>query len=385
MKTLDTESLLQRLIAYPTVSQNSNLELIDFCANYLEDCGATTQLVHDAERRKANLHARFGPEDIAGVALSGHSDVVPVTGQNWSVDPFNARIDDDRIYGRGSADMKGFLAAVMAAVATISDRQLQQPLHVMFSYDEEIGCIGVRRLIDEMKTWPVLPSRCVIGEPTSMQTAIAHKGKTVARCECHGVAAHSALPHLGVNAIYLALDLIDEIRALQGKLIHSTPANPYSVPYTTLQVGTIEGGLSVNIVPQHCRFDLEIRNLPEDDPGALLEHLNAASAELTEHHQQHFAEVGIDITVINQYPALDTAADHGLVNWIKSLCDNDQHTHLAFGTEGGLFQRDLGIATVVCGPGSMDQGHKPDEFIDRRQLADCKHFLDRLIDDISVN
>lgn len=380
---MNTVELLQRLIDYPTVSRDSNLALIEFAANWLEDAGARVELVHNADRSKANLHAVIGPEDIPGVVLSGHSDVVPVEGQPWTVDPFRSTVRDGRVYGRGSADMKGYLAAVLALAPDAAPKRLGKPLHVVFSHDEEIGCVGVRSLIERMKTWEVMPESCVIGEPTDMRPAIAHKGKTAARCECRGVAAHSSLPDLGVNAIHLAVDMITEVRRLQRHLIESGARDgDFNVPYTTLHVGTIEGGTILNTVPDACRFELEIRNLPGDDPDALMTRLDEAAQDIASTYRSRFAEAGIELKVVNQYPALDTEAGSEAVSWVKALCGESSHDKLAFGTEGGLFHRELGIPTVICGPGSMNQGHKPDEYVEVSQLEACDRFLTRMLNDL---
>ena len=379
-----TVEILKRLIAYPTVSRNSNLELIEFVADYLDSLGARCQLVYNEDNSKANLYATLGPDDLPGVMLSGHSDVVPADGQPWTRDAFKAEICDDRIYGRGSTDMKGYLAAVLAPAPDASRRRLIKPLHIAFSYDEEIGCVGVRGLIDVMQDFEIKPEFCVIGEPTEMQTAIAHKGKTAATCHCKGVAAHSALAPSGLNAIYLAQDMIQEIRQLQEKIIAtSVKDQDFDVPYTTLHVGTIQGGTVVNIVPDHCEFKFEVRNLADDDPMNIIGQLNDAANEITQRYRSQFEDSGIEIAITNQYPALNTQPNAAVVNKVNQLLGNDDTGKLAFGTEGGLFQNLLNIPTVICGPGSMDQGHKADEFVALSQLNQCDKFLSSLLDDIS--
>ncbi|MFT7533389.1 MAG: acetylornithine deacetylase, partial [Gammaproteobacteria bacterium] len=222
----NTVAILERLVSFPTVSRNSNLDLIEFTADYLDGLGVTCDLVHNEDRSKANMYATIGPDDVPGVMLSGHSDVVPVDGQPWTRDAFKPDITDDRIYGRGTTDMKGYLAAVLALAPQAASRQLKKPIHIAFSYDEEIGCVGVRGLINAMQSFEVRPQFCVIGEPTQMTTAIAHKGKTAATCRCKGVAAHSALTPSGLNAIYLAQDMISEIRSLQKKIIKNSSHDP---------------------------------------------------------------------------------------------------------------------------------------------------------------
>ena len=377
---MNTVELLQRLINYPTVSRDSNLELIHFAANYMEDLGAATSLVFNHDGNKANLYAVFGPDEDGGVLLSGHSDVVPAEGQPWTREPFRAGIEKNRMYGRGATDMKGFLASVLATLPELKNRKLTKPLRVAFSYDEEIGCVGVRGLIDQLSEGGPRPEFCIIGEPTSMQPSIAHKGKTAGVCRCTGVASHSALTDRGLNAIYLATDMINQIRALQKRIIEDgNQDHDYDVPYTTVHVGTIEGGTVVNIVPDQCRFGFEIRNLPGDDPDRLIERFNDAANSIVAQHRSRFADANISIEVTNQYPALDTAADAAAVAYVKSMVRDDTHGKLAFGTEGGLFQQRLGLPVVVCGPGSMDQGHKPDEFVTLDQLNRCDVFLERVV------
>lgn len=382
---MQTLELLDRLIAFPTVSRNSNLELIHFIQAYLEDHGVTSQLIHDDEGGKANLHAIIGPVDVPGVMLSGHTDVVPVDGQNWSSDPFVIREDGGLHYGRGTADMKGFIASVLAAVPAMTARKLARPIHLAFSYDEEIGCIGVRRMIDVLADAPVKPAFCIIGEPTEMQVAIGHKGKTDAVCTCHGVESHSALAPNGLNAIYLASEMIGAIRELQAHVIETGARDDhYVVPYTTLHVGVIDGGTALNIVPNACKFRFEVRNLLEDDPMALMAQLEAKAGEIAGAYQDKFPSAKIDITISNEYPGLNTAPDSEIVTFVKSLTGANDHMKVAFGTEGGLFRERLGLPTVVCGPGSMDQGHKPDEFISAAQLSKCDGFLNRLLDQVAA-
>ncbi len=382
---MQTLELLDRLIAFPTVSRNSNLDLIHFIQEYLEGHGVSSQLIHDEEGGKANLHAIIGPEDVPGVMLSGHTDVVPVDGQDWSTDPFVMREDEGRHYGRGTADMKGFIASVLAAVPAMTARSLERPIHLAFSYDEEIGCIGVRRMIDVLADAPVRPAFCIIGEPTEMQVAIGHKGKTDAVCTCHGVESHSALAPKGLNAIYLASEMISAIRDLQAYVIETGARDDhYVVPYTTLHVGVIDGGTALNIVPNACKFRFEIRNLLEDDPMALMAKLEAKAAEIAGAYQDRFPSAKIDITISNEYPGLNTAPDEEIVTFVKSLTGANDHIKVAFGTEGGLFRQRLGLPTVVIGPGSMDQGHKPDEFITGKQLGLCDDFLNRLLDRVAA-
>ena len=379
-----TEEILQRLIGFPTVSRDSNLAMIDYIQDYLGQYGIKASLTYNDDRSKANLHAQFGPPGVPGVMLSGHSDVVPVDGQQWSVEPFSLTAKEQRLYGRGSADMKGFIAAVLAMVPVAVERNLARSIHLAFSYDEEIGCVGVHKMIDQLEYADPPPAFCIIGEPTEMQVAIAHKGKTGALCVCRGVEAHSALVTSGVNAIYMAADMVAAIRQIQQQIILARQYDDdYSVPYTSLHVGTIDGGTALNIIPKECRFKFEIRHLQSDDPQPIMAQIRSEAERIAAGYHQRFPAVDIEIDIFNQYPALNTEREADVVGFVQSLLHDDRHIKLAFGTEGGLFQRRLQIPTVVCGPGSMDQGHKPDEFIARSELARCDDFLAALLAKIS--
>lgn len=385
MSLSPTEQILKKLISFATVSRDSNLELIYYVQDYLDSLDIESQLIFNDEKNKANLHARFGPDNVPGVMLSGHTDVVPIDGQDWNFDPFSMVEQNGRLYGRGATDMKGFIASVLALLPAARDRRLSRPIHLALSYDEEIGCVGVRRMIDILETAPEQPAFCIIGEPTGMQVAIAHKGKTAAQCVCRGVEAHSALVDRGLNAIYLATEMIQAIRGIQETLkLECEHDHHYSVPYTTLHVGTIVGGTALNIVPRECSFRFEIRNLHRDDPDAIVAKIQKLASELCSDYRQDFPDMDINVDVINQYPALDTSPEEEPVKLLQRLLGTDDFTKLAFGTEGGLFQHKLGIPSVVCGPGSMEQGHKPDEFVTREQLRRCDRFLAALLDHISV-
>jgi len=254
---MNSHDLLARLIAFPTVSRDSNRGLIDFVRDFLAGCGVASQLFESPDGRKANLYATVGPQDRAGVLLSGHTDVVPVDGQQWATDPFALIERDGRLYGRGSADMKGFLACALAMAARASRENLRVPLHLALSYDEELGCLGVRSLIDAMATWPQRPRLCIVGEPTLLRTAVGHKGKMALHARCCGHPAHSAFPAQGINAIHLAGDFIARLRARQAQIEQSGPRDPaYEVPTTTLHVGTIHGGTALNIIPATCELAL---------------------------------------------------------------------------------------------------------------------------------
>lgn len=378
---MNSVEILERLVAFHTVSRDSNLALIEYVRDFLAACGVSCKLYVDSGGNKANLYANVGPQDRGGVLLSGHTDVVPVDGQKWSSDPFRLVERDRRLFARGSADMKGFIACALRAARLASERNLRVPLQLALSYDEEIGCVGVRSLIEDMATWAHRPQYCIVGEPTLLRAAVGHKGNTAVTAMCRGHAAHSAAPARGVNAIYMAAKLIDRIRARQSEIeVSGAHDLLYDVPHTTLHVGLIHGGTALNIVPTHCELKLEIRNLPQDDPTAVLAGIEADAGAIGAATRMPGADIGIDLEVTNKYPALETAPDSAVVALATALTGQQERIKVGFGTEGGLFSRMLGIPTVVCGPGSIDQAHKPDEFIDVEQMRRCDAMMDALLE-----
>jgi acetylornithine deacetylase len=375
---------LERLVGFATVSRESNLELIEYVRGDLAGLGVESRIVASEDGRKANLFATIGPADRPGIVLSGHTDVVPCEGQAWTSDPFAVRRDNGRLYGRGTADMKGFIACCLAMAREAVTRRLATPIHFAFSYDEEIGCIGVRRLLDQLAESPVRPRFCIVGEPTLMQVATAHKGKASWRVVAHGLEAHSSLAPDGVNAIHLAVDLIGRIRAMQDEMAESGQRDgAYDVAYTTLHVGIISGGETINIVPNRASFDFEIRYLPGDDVDEMFRRIEAAADEIAEAARARFAGARLVFEPLVSYPALDTGPDEEIVTFVKSLARANATTKISFGTEGGLFQQRLGVPSVVCGPGAIAVAHKPDEYVEASQLDACSAFLSRLVDALS--
>jgi acetylornithine deacetylase len=384
-----TISFLRDLIAFPTVSRDPNRALIAYCADYLRSIGAVVEIIAANSGDKANLYATIGPDMVPGVMLSGHTDVVPVDGQLWTKPPFEAVVESGRVYGRGTADMKGFVAAALSCAGIAAQRHLQTPLqtplHLALSYDEEIGCVGVRSLIDMLAAAPVKPAMCIVGEPTAMAIATGHKGKTAIEAACVGSAAHSALAPQAVNAIHLACDLIAQIRHLQDDMItDGAQDSSYDIPYTTLHAGLITSGVALNIVPDHAVVTFEIRNLAADDPEAILHRLRRAIAPVIAVARKRAAEADIVFKVINSYPGLETSLDEAVVAMVAELTGRDERIKVAFGTEGGLFSQRLGIPAVVCGPGSMEQGHKADEFVTLAQLDSCDAMLASLVDRLAT-
>ena len=379
--------LLKKLIGFDTTSYNSNLNLINFIQSYLLSYNIESTLIHDESGKKANLYATIGRKDIGGVMLSGHTDVVPVEGQEWHSDPFSLKESDDNFYGRGSADMKGFIALVLSRIPEMVSVELTKPIHLAFSYDEEIGCVGVQRMLNLLEHQPIKPSCCIIGEPTSMEVVIGHKGKHASRVKVKGHACHSGQSPFGVNAVDFASELIVYIRKLAREKSQDGPFDmEYEVPYSTLHTGVVKGGTSLNIVPNFCQFDFEIRHLYEEDPQYLLDKIEAYAKENLE-SEMHLidSETGFSFETLATYPGLLTDPGIDFVAYVKKLLDNDAHSKVIFGTEGGLFQKRLGIPTLVCGPGNIDQAHRANEFISLKQLQKGGSFLDRLIISLSVS
>jgi acetylornithine deacetylase len=378
MQTLD---ILSRLIGHDTVSSRPNMALMAEVRTWLEAAGARVRLVPDAGGGKANLYASIGPEGSGGVMLSGHTDVVPVEGQAWTYPPFKLTEAEGRLYGRGTADMKGFCAAAIAAMIGAAGQRLQAPLHLALSYDEEIGCMGVRSLIDLLEAAPERPRFCIVGEPTGMQVATGHKGKVALRATCIGREGHSALAPMALNALHLAADFIGVVRRVQAEVAaDGLQDGDYDVAYSTLHVGKMAGGVQVNIVPNRAVIDWEIRSLAGEDVPALIARVQAGAEAVVAPLRAAVPEAEIRVDRLWDYPGLGTAPDAAVVKFVKGLTGANGTMKVAFGTEGGLFDARLGVPTVICGPGSMTQGHKPDEYVSLDQLARCDAMLAALID-----
>jgi acetylornithine deacetylase len=379
-----SRELLQTLVAFDTTSRESNLHLIEFVRDYLAGFDVPCELVYNEQRSKANLFATIGPADIPGIVLSGHTDVVPVDGQPWTVPAFELTERDGKLYGRGTADMKGYIACVLALVPSLVNATLRMPVHIALSYDEEVGCLGVRSLLAELEQRPVKPMLCIIGEPTELKPVLGHKGKLAMRCDVHGQACHSAYAPLGVNAIEYAAELIGELGRIGSRLkapeFHDSRFDP---PFSTVQTGVIAGGKALNIVPADCRFDFEIRALPSFDPNDVAQELKAYAEQQVLPRMRAVSEQGeIRFSELSMYPGLATEAHSEAAELIAAFSGSREFGTVAFGTEGGLFDA-AGIPTVVCGPGSMDQGHKPDEFVSLQQLTECDAMLQRMLQSIS--
>jgi len=379
----DAIAMIRTLIGFPTVSRDSNLALIDFVRGLLRDFDADVRLTFDDDRRKANLFATIGPRVHGGLVLSGHTDVVPVQGQPWDTDPFTVVERDGRLYGRGTSDMKSFIAVVLACLPQYAAR-LKRPLHIACSYDEEVGCIGVARLITDLARADVRPSGCVVGEPTLMSPVIAHKGKRSYRCTVRGLAAHSAYAPTGVNAVEAAAEAVAFLKRMARRLRDNGPYDRgFDVAHTTAHTGVMRGGTALNIVPHECTFDFEFRHLPGDDPERLMAELRTYVAQELEPEMRTIdAASGFSITQLSEIPPLDTSAETAIVGLVQELTGNTSIGKVSYGTEASQFQR-AGIPTVVCGPGSIEQAHKPNEYIALEQVRKCEIFVGKLMEGLT--
>ncbi len=371
--------LLRTLVGFDTTSRDSNLGLIEWVRDRLLRAGAQIRLTHDASGRKANLFATIGDGPGPGLVLSGHTDVVPVDGQPWSSDPFRAEIRDGRMYGRGTADMKGFIACALAALPHLQPRLADRPLHLAFSYDEEVGCRGVRGLLDDLQASGIRPAGCIVGEPTGMQVIVAHKGRREMRCTVRGREAHSSMPQLGANAIEHAAQVIAEVRRLALREAQAGEHDPrFDLPHSTMVCTLAQGGIAPNVVPRDCAITIDMRYLPSGQALALFDELQRFARDTVLPGLRAEADdAGIDWQLVVDNPGVHMREDHPFVRWAMEHAQVSDVGRVAFGTEAGLFQK-AGIPTVVCGPGHIAQAHKPDEFIELAQLARCEQFLRRL-------
>jgi acetylornithine deacetylase len=372
--------LLARLVHFDTTSNRSNLPLVRFVEDYLAQHGIASHIVPNAEGTKASLYATIGPAAVPGIALSGHTDVVPVEGQSWTSDPFVLTERDGRLYGRGAADMKGFLACVLAAVPDLKKRHLTVPVHLALSYDEEVGCIGVRPLIAEIGRRFVRPRVVIVGEPTSMSVVDAHKGPVRWHVDIQGRAAHSSMAPLGVNAISVAGKLLAELTRIEQELKAAPRDERFDPPYATLQVTRIDGGTATNIVPVSCRLDFDLRALPGVDAAAIDRRIRAfADRECVVEMRRVAPEAGIEVRIANEVPPFASGPNSEAVALALHLAGQNETHAVSYATEAGLFQA-AGSPAVVVGPGDIAQAHIADEWIAKDQLDKCMGFLTRLGD-----
>ncbi|KAB2899090.1 MAG: acetylornithine deacetylase [Burkholderiaceae bacterium] len=368
-------SLAQSLVRMNTVSQNSNLELIHFIRDELARLGVPSRLTYNASKTKANLFATLGEGRPAGVILSGHTDTVPWDGQDWSRDPLSAHVQDARLYGRGSADMKGFIAMALAQAEGFLASDMPFAVHYAFSYDEEVGCVGVRELIADMKDAGVRPLACIVGEPTDMVPAIAHKGVYRYRCCVRGKEAHSSLTPHSVNAIEMAARVVGRVRDMADGFEREEPRfEGFDVPFSTASVGQFHGGIADNVVPRDAEFRYEFRDLPTADAARMQAEVEAYARSLEPAMQKVAPGTGFRFETIFEVPSFLGRRDDSVTRLAQRLAGATDTTLVAFGTEAGLF-KNAGIPTVVCGPGSIRQAHQPDEYVSLEQLARCEGFM----------
>jgi acetylornithine deacetylase len=382
-------ALVEELIRYDTTSSRSNLGLIEAIRDRLRARDVEALLVYDRSRQKANLFATLPAmhgETNGGVVLSGHTDVVPVTGQHWSSAPFDPVVRGDRLYGRGSCDMKGFIGVTLGLLPEIQRRALREPIHLAFSFDEEVGCLGAPLLLAELAERGIRPAGCIVGEPTSMRPVVAHKGNNAYRCCVKGLAAHSSRTPSGVNAIEYAARLICRIREAADLLRRNGPFDrAFDVPFSTAQTGLISGGIAINTIPEQCEFSFEYRNLPSEDPERFFDQIARYAREQLEPEMRAVAgEASISFEKVGTTLALDSAEQAAVTRLVRSLCNDFETRKVAYGTEAGLFSQ-AGIPTVICGPGSIDDAHKADESVELSQLAECDHFLRQVLDTLTAH
>jgi acetylornithine deacetylase len=374
-------AMAKKLVSYDTTSRDSNLDLIGFAADYLKGLGIDATLIHNGEKTKANLYATIGPADVPGVVLSGHTDVVPVDGQDWSTNPFEPVESEGRLFGRGTSDMKSFIATALALAPDMVAADLKMPIHFAFSYDEEVGCLGVHGIISHLSGIAPLPRAVIVGEPTDMKVVNAHKGVFAYRTSVHGLEAHSSATHIGVNAVMYAAQLVSYLAELaKDQRENHGDHHRFDPPYTTVHVGTIRGGTALNIIPKECSFVWEYRLIPGQSEQAILDRFNAyANDVVLPQMKEVSAQADIVTEAKGRVAPLVPESDSPAETLAMMLAGTNQTDVVSYGTEGGIFQ-EAGVPTVVCGPGNILQAHKPDEYIEIAQIDACEQFLRKLID-----
>lgn len=376
-RTDNAIEILERLVGFDTTSRDSNLPLIDWVADYLDGLGIASAKIASPDGSKANLLATIGEGTTDGIVLSGHTDVVPVDGQDWATDPFRLTRREGRLYGRGSSDMKGFIACALAKAADFRARRLKRPIHFAFSYDEETGCLGVGGIVEQLAAAGISPTVCLVGEPTMMRVVNAHKGCAAFITRLKGKEVHSSLTHLGVNTVFYGAELVRFIAGLAEER-KARRDERFEPPYTSVHVGTMHGGTAVNIVPQACEIHWEYRTIPGDDGRDIQDKVQAfIDRELKPRMQAVAPEADVVTETVADVVGLAPEEDGPAEALVKLLARRNDTETVAYGTEGGVFQ-EAGISTVVCGPGDIGVAHQPNEFVDVGQLSQCLDLLDRL-------
>ncbi len=383
MKKYTSRQLIDKLVSFETVSSESNLPLIEFVQSYLADHGVTSKLVFSDDGKKANLYASVGPMERGGVILSGHTDVVPVEGQPWDTNPFQVVEKNGRLYGRGTADMKSFMAIALALVPKMLERGLRKPIHFALSYDEEIGCFGAPSMIDEMAELLPLPMAVIVGEPTSMRIINANKGIGYYTTTVTGFEAHSSQVDRGVSAVMTAARLVTFLEDMMlDNRRNLSLDSPFEPPYTSVHVGVIKGGTAFNIIARHCSFDWDVRTIPSETPRDYIDKLNSHCEPLIKQMKKVSTACDIVTTVNVQTPGLKPEEEGAAELLCKHLSGEKDSEAVSYATEGGLFQK-VGFSTVLCGPGSIDQAHKPNEYIEISQVKVAELFMSKLIDHLA--
>ncbi len=380
----DAIAQLDRLVAYPTTYEDSNLELIAYAADWLEQAGAVVRVWSSADGTKANCFATIGPDLPGGLVLSGHSDVVPVTGQEWTSEPFALDRREGRLFGRGTCDMKGFIACILATASDFAASGISRPIHVALTYDEETGCLGGQQLVRDLAEAGIRPSACIIGEPTSMRVIEGHKGCYEYTTRFTGLATHGSLTHQGVNAIEYAVRYIAKLMELREELKNSSPEGAaFTPPYTTLQIGQILGGVSRNTIAGDCQVNWEMRPVKTADADYVKRSIGEyVENELLPEMRERAPDAAIELETIAEVVGLAPASLSEAREICLALTGQSETDVVSFGTEAGLFQQ-MGVSTVVCGPGSIEQAHKPDEYIEISEMNRCLAMLDGLRTELS--
>jgi acetylornithine deacetylase len=378
----DSLPWIERLVSLDTTSRNSNLPLVELVEEEMRRLGLTPQRIPNADGSKTNLVLTLPAGDGStggGIVLSGHTDVVPVDGQRWSSDPFSPEVRDGRLYGRGTADMKSFLGVIMHRLPQLAAADLVEPVHLAFSYDEEVGCFGGAEIAAALGDWPQPPRVCLVGEPTSMRVIAGHKSSNLVELTFHGRSAHSSLTPDGVNAIEYAARAVTAVRDLAEDRRANGPFDKhYRVPWTTAGVNTISGGIATNTVPESCRLRYEFRTVSEDDPADIIDEIGRLARVLEGQMQGEHPDAHVEVKVLAQVPSLDSQTDGPAYQLATDLGGQPSTDKVTYGTEAGQFAN-AGIDAVVCGPGDIAQAHAADEYIELSQIEACEQFLDRLI------
>ena len=373
---MNLEKILSKLISYPTISEKSNRELADFIINFLEIYRIKAEKI-EGEKGRFNIFSMIGPKNEGGIVLSGHTDVVPAEGQNWSFDPFKMTKIEDRLYGRGTSDMKGFISVVLSLMKKLKINKMKKPLYLIFSYDEEIGCLGIQKLIPFLKKIRPKPKFCIVGEPTEMKLVNQHKGKKNFYVRFKGVEAHSSLINDGVNAINYCSKFINFLEKKQ-KYIEKQKDTNFKPDFTTINIGKVLGGIAVNIIPNNCELEFEIRDTPRFKTEKLLGQINEYLSKLERQMKQRNSKCSIKLKELNDFPPLKTNENSEIISLCSKQLRSNSINSVSFGTEAGVLSK-LGFQTIVCGPGSISQAHKPDEYIEINQLQKCEDFLEKII------